>query len=196
MTFVTFVLCHRYDDSQAGAIAGIVILSALILSPFAGKLSDTIGRRPMLVIIGSCLVIPYVQKKKLKSWPSPHLAKNNINRAHLYLSETTWNPIPAISAIGLSFSLVPSVLWPVIFITPFSYLFIFFGRLGYRCGSFFFFLQCVPLVVRKTEVATAFGLMTAIQNGGLTLVNYLNGLLQDHFTYTRSDNSTYVDWTW
>lgn len=73
----------------SGGLTGIVIFSALILSPFAGKLSDKVGRRPYLLLCGALAVIP----------------------AHLYLSETDWNPIPAIVVIGLSFSLVPSGLF-------------------------------------------------------------------------------------
>jgi len=46
---------------------------------------------------------------------------------------------------------------------------------------------CVPLVTKKAELATAFGLMSAIQNGGLSGINAINGVLQDHFTYTSAE---------
>ena len=45
----------------------------------------------------------------------------------------------------------------------------------------------IPLIVRKEQVGTAFGLLTAIQNIGLGLFPILNGLLRDITkTYTAS----------
>jgi nitrate/nitrite transporter NarK len=37
----------------------------------------------------------------------------------------------------------------------------------------------VPLVIKKEQVGTAFGVMTAIQNIGLGLFPYLNGKLRE-----------------
>jgi MFS family permease len=52
--------------------------------------------------------------------------------------------------IGIAFSLVPAVLWPA-----------------------------VPYLVEANRLGTAYGLMTMIQNIGLTLINVLAGALND-----------------
>ena len=39
----------RSDEAAAGLAFGVFAVSALVLRPFAGKLADTLGRRPMLV---------------------------------------------------------------------------------------------------------------------------------------------------
>lgn len=78
--------------------------------------------------------------------------------AHLLLGITNWNPIPMMALLGVAFVLVPAAMWP-----------------------------SVPLVVEEKRVGTAFGLMTAIQNGGLALFPLLNGWLRDKTgTYTST----------
>ncbi len=60
--------------------------------------------------------------------------------------------------LGMAFVLVPAAMWP-----------------------------SVPLIVKKEYVGTAFGLITFIQNIGLALFPYLNGLLRDAtHTYSAS----------
>lgn len=78
--------------------------------------------------------------------------------AHLLLGITHWNPIPMMAMLGVSFVLVPAAMWP-----------------------------SVPLLVEENRVGTAFGIMTAIQNGGLALFPLLNGWLRDKTgTYTAT----------
>lgn len=78
--------------------------------------------------------------------------------AHLIMGITHWNPIPMMVVLGAAFVLVPAAMWP-----------------------------SVPLVVEEKRVGTAFGLMTAIQNGGLALFPFLNGWLRDKTgTYTST----------
>jgi len=69
---------------------------------------------------------------------------------HLLLAFTDITPIPLVVAIGLSFSLVPAALWP-----------------------------SVPMIIKNEEVATAFGVMTAIQNAGLACINAGAGALAE-----------------
>jgi MFS family permease len=123
---------YHYSETKAGEISSIVTLASMILSPFLGKLLDMVGRRPLFVILGSFVIIP----------------------AHLSLAFTNIPPIYPIIAIGLSFSLVPSALWP-----------------------------SVPMIVNEKELGTAFGLMSAIQNAGLGGVNALVGWIIDAHGY-------------
>ncbi len=78
--------------------------------------------------------------------------------SHLLMGLTNIYPAYPMIALGAAFVLVPAAMWP-----------------------------SIPLIVRKERVGTAFGLMTAIQNIGLALFPFLNGLLRDLTqTYTSS----------
>ena len=66
------------------------------------------------------------------------------------LAYTQWNLWVTTVMIGIAFSLVPAVLWPA-----------------------------VPYLVRAERLGTAYGLMTMLQNIGLTLINLLAGMLND-----------------
>ncbi|GAB4375093.1 MAG: MFS transporter [Calditrichia bacterium] len=78
--------------------------------------------------------------------------------AHLLLGITHMNPIINMIILGAAFVLVPAAMWP-----------------------------SVPLIVSKERVGTAFGLMTMLQNIGLGLFPWINGILRDTFgTYTAS----------
>jgi MFS family permease len=70
--------------------------------------------------------------------------------AYLLLGLTQLYPAYAMIALGAAFVLVPAAMWP-----------------------------SVPLVVPKEQVGTAFGIITFIQNIGLALFPYLNGMLRD-----------------
>jgi MFS family permease len=68
----------------------------------------------------------------------------------LILLFTNWNLWVATVLIGIAFSLVPAVLWP-----------------------------SVPYLVEEQRLGTAFGLMTMLQNIGLTVFNLAAGALND-----------------
>jgi MFS family permease len=63
---------------------------------------------------------------------------------------TDWNLWISTALIGIAFSLVPAILWPA-----------------------------VPYLVAPKRLGTAFGLMTMLQNVGLTVVNVAAGWLND-----------------
>ena len=68
--------------------------------------------------------------------------------SHLALGLTHIDPRIPMVVLGAAFVLVPAAMWP-----------------------------SIPLLVSKDKVGTAFGLTTMIQNIGLALFPYLNGLL-------------------
>lgn len=125
---------YGYDEQTAGWLSSVVILASMVLSPFLGKAVDVVGRRPLIVALGSLLLLP------------AHLALTITGPSFTY----TIFPLWPIVAIGLSFSIVPSSLWP-----------------------------CVPLVIEEKYTATAFGTMTAIQNFGLFLVSLLVNYIRE-----------------
>jgi len=70
--------------------------------------------------------------------------------SHLLLGVTGIYPAYPMIILGLAFVLVPAAMWP-----------------------------CIPMIVDKKRVGTAFGLMTMIQAIGLSVFPFLNGLLRD-----------------
>ncbi|HGY55571.1 MAG TPA: MFS transporter [Caldithrix abyssi] len=78
--------------------------------------------------------------------------------SYLMLALTNIYPAYSMIILGAAFVLVPAAMWP-----------------------------SVPLIVKKEQVGTAFGLITFIQNIGLALFPYLNGKLRDvTHSYTAS----------
>jgi MFS family permease len=69
---------------------------------------------------------------------------------HLSLALTQFTPAAAMVALGIAFSLVPAAMWP-----------------------------SIPIMVEDKRLGTAFGLMTLIQNVGLTVFNWVAGKLTD-----------------
>lgn len=117
---------HGLDLQQAGTMNGHVFLAAIFATPLFGLLADSIGRRALLMVGGTVLL--------LATFP--------------IMALTTLDLWIATVLIGISFSLVPAVLWP-----------------------------CVPYVVHSNQLGTAFGLMTMLQAIGLTVVNLGAGWL-------------------
>jgi len=70
--------------------------------------------------------------------------------AHASLGLTSLPPALAMVLLGFSFSLVPAALWPTI-----------------------------PLIVEENRLGTAFGLMTLLQNIGMTVAPWMAGKLTD-----------------
>lgn len=78
--------------------------------------------------------------------------------SYLMMGFTMIYPVIPMIILGAAFVLVPAAMWP-----------------------------SVPLIVKKEHVGTAFGLITFIQNIGLALFPYLNGVLRDATSnYTAS----------
>lgn len=69
---------------------------------------------------------------------------------HLTLGLTHFAPAAALIVLGISFSLVPAAMWP-----------------------------SIPIMIEEKRLGTAFGLMTLIQNVGLTVFNWLAGKISD-----------------
>ncbi|MBI5243171.1 MAG: MFS transporter [Elusimicrobia bacterium] len=114
--------------STAPGTSSIIIFASMLLAPFAGGMVDRCGKRSLLMILGSLLMIP----------------------SFLLLGFTQAPPRYPMLLLGASFVLVPAAMWPA-----------------------------VPLVVEKSRVGTAFGLMTMLQNIGLAVFPWLNGKLRD-----------------
>ena len=100
----------------------------MIFTPLFGLLADKIGKRALLMMLGSLMLIP----------------------VYLILVYTKINLIVPMAIMGISFSLVPAVMWP-----------------------------SVAYIIEESRLGTAYGLMTMIQNIGLAGFNFMIGWAND-----------------
>lgn len=115
-----------------------------------------------LIVIGSMVFTPifgFLVDKFGKRATMIIIGSILLAPAHAFLGLTSLHPAVAMVMLGFSFSLVPAALWPTI-----------------------------PLIVEEKRLGTAFGLMTLLQNVGMTAVPWLAGKITDisggDYTYT------------
>ena len=119
---------HGLSLADAGTINSYVFLAAVFATPLFGWLVGRIGRHADLMVIGA-LPLPL---------------------SFLLLAGAPGDLWPSTVLLGLSFSLVPAVLWPA-----------------------------VARYVEPQQLGTAYGLMFMIQNIGLTGANLVAGYIND-----------------
>ncbi len=83
------------------------------------------------------------------------------------LAYTEWSLWVSTALIGVAFSLVPAVMWPT-----------------------------VPYLVRPNQLGTAYGLMTMLQNIGLTVCNLGAGGLNDIYGASAENPDGYLPMLW
>lgn len=88
---------HHVTREYAGFLSSILTLSAMVFTPLFGLLADYIGKRSLLMMLGSLLIIP----------------------VYLLMGYTNINLIIPMSVMGIAFSMVPAIMWPsVAIVTP------------------------------------------------------------------------------
>lgn len=123
-----FQHAHNLSLEAAGTMNGYVFLAAIFATPLFGLMVDKTGYRTLFMAGGTLLLFAVF----------PILAYTHAN---LWVSTVL---------IGISFSLVPAVLWPA-----------------------------VPYLVAPNRLGTAYGLMTMLQNIGMMVFNLVAGGLND-----------------
>lgn len=114
---------------------------------------STAGGIASIIIFASMVLAPfagYLVDKKGKRASLMIAGSLIMIPAYLLMGFSMMYPVLPMMILGAAFVLVPAAMWPA-----------------------------VPLIVKKEHVGTAFGLITFIQNIGLALFPYLNGLLRD-----------------
>ncbi|MGH6782659.1 MAG: MFS transporter [Sphingomonadaceae bacterium] len=125
-----FQHAHGLDLAAAGAINGYVFLAALFATPAFGWLCDRVGRYAPFLAFGALLLPASFAAMALASLP-------------LWIGTVL---------IGVSFSLVPAVMWPL-----------------------------TARLVPAARLGTALGLMWVVQNAGIAGANLAAGALNDAF---------------
>lgn len=119
---------HGLDLAAAGAMNSYVFLAAMFTTPAFGWLCDKIGRYAPLLAFGA-LMLPL---------------------SIVIMAATHWSLWIATVLIGVSYSLVPAVMWPL-----------------------------TSKIVAPERFGTAIGLMWVIQNAGIAGANLIAGYLND-----------------
>jgi MFS family permease len=123
-----FQHAHGLDLATAGAMNSYVFLAAIFTTPAFGWLCDRTGRYAPLLAFGAVL-LPI---------------------ALLIMALTHWSLWIATALIGVSYSLVPAVMWPL-----------------------------ASRIVPQARFGTAIGLMWVVQNLGIASANLIAGHLND-----------------
>lgn len=113
---------------QAGLANSWVFFAAIFASPVFGWLSDRHGHRNALMTLGTL----------------------TLTLSFVILGATGWNLWVTTALVGLSYSLVPAIVWPA-----------------------------VAELVDARRLGIAYGLMTVLQDAGIAAVNVIVGWLND-----------------
>jgi MFS family permease len=157
--FQTFAIkffqdAHGTTREVGGNLSSILTLAAMIFTPLFGLLADRIGKRSLLMMFGSLLIIPVYLMMAYKFGRPDVLGSGDfINLNFEFFDIKAAIPVYLLlpmSMMGIAFSLVPAVMWP-----------------------------SVALIVKEERLGTAYGLMTMIQNIGLAGFNLLIGWSND-----------------
>ena len=146
----TFAIKYLQDAqgmtlAQASTLNSYVFLAAAFATPVFGLLLDRLGRHALLLIVGSVLL------------PLSFVVLGVVSGA-AGLSTTL---------LGISFSLLPAVLWPT-----------------------------VARHAAAEQLGTAYGLMTTLQNAGLFAANLAAGYINDTSGASASNPAGYAGMLW
>ncbi|MFA5804509.1 MAG: MFS transporter [Melioribacteraceae bacterium] len=85
-----FMETHGTTREMGGFLSSMLTLSAMVLTPLFGLLADYIGKRSLLMMFGSFLLIP----------------------VYLLMAYTQVSLYIPMAMMGIAFSLIPAVMWP------------------------------------------------------------------------------------
>lgn len=124
-----FIEAHGTSRELGGFLNSVIPQAAMIATPLFGLLVDKVGKRALFMFFGSVLLIPVFV---------------------MMLPGSGFSLYVPIVMLGISFSLVPAVMWP-----------------------------SVAYIVEQNRLGTAYGLMTLCQQVGFFALNELAGRAND-----------------
>ncbi|MGB8951990.1 MAG: MFS transporter [Candidatus Aminicenantales bacterium] len=87
-----FIEAHGTSREFGGLLNSILPISAMVATPLFGLLADKIGKRALLMMMGSFLILP----------------------VYLMMAYGNLSLFIPVSMMGIAFSLIPAVMWPSI----------------------------------------------------------------------------------
>jgi len=85
-----FIEAHGVSREFGGFLSSMLTLFAMVATPLFGLLADRVGKRALLMMLGSLLLIP----------------------VYLMMAYTHVNLYVPMAMMGVAFSLIPAVMWP------------------------------------------------------------------------------------
>ena len=149
---------HGATRGASGFLVGMLTFFTMVGTPLFGLFADKVGKRALLMIFGSVVLIPvylimgYVHSAHHVSLHVPFLGVFDLPLVLLI----------TMSMMGFAFALIPAVMWP-----------------------------SVAYIVDEKKLGTAYGLMTMIQNIGLSGFNIMIGWENDVSHASSSNPSGY-----
>jgi MFS family permease len=149
-----FMDAHHVTREAGGDLVGMLTLFAMFGTPLFGLFVDRVGKRGLLMMFGSVLLIPvYLMMAYMRSASYVTVYLPSSADGHFGFVAHHLPPILLLTmaTMGVAFSLIPAVMWP-----------------------------SVAYLVDQSKLGTAYGLMTMIQNIGLAGFNLMIGWANDH----------------
>jgi MFS family permease len=165
-----FMDVHGTTREAGGDLVGMLTIFAMFGSPLFGLMVDKVGKRALLMMFGSVLLIPvYLMMAYLRSSHYLTVYFPSSTSGHFELMQHHLPPLLLITMamMGVAFSLIPAVMWP-----------------------------SVAYIVDQSKLGTAYGLMTMIQNIGLFGFNLAVGWANDHSGASASNPHGYRPGMW
>jgi MFS family permease len=157
-----FMYSHHVTREAGGDLVGMLTLFTMFGTPIFGLFVDKLGKRALLMMLGSLLLIPvyltmaYVRSASFVTVYLPSSADGHFSFVAHHLPPVL---LITMAMMGVAFSLIPAVMWP-----------------------------SVAYIVDQSKLGTAYGLMTMIQNIGLFGFNLLVGWAND-YSHAGPDNA-------
>jgi MFS family permease len=149
-----FMDVHHVSREAGGDLVGMLTLFTMFGTPLFGLFVDRLGKRALLMMLGSLLLIPvYLMMAYMRSASYVTVYLPSSADGHFAFVAHHLPPILLLTMamMGIAFSLIPAVMWP-----------------------------SVAYLVDQSKLGTAYGLMTMIQNIGLAGFNLMVGWANDH----------------
>ncbi|HVR22875.1 MAG TPA: MFS transporter [Candidatus Polarisedimenticolia bacterium] len=149
-----FMDAHHVTREAGGDLVGMLTLFTMFGTPIFGLFVDKLGKRALLMMLGSLLLIPvYLMMAYMRSASYVTVYLPSSADGHFAFVAHHLPPILLLTmaVMGIAFSLIPAVMWP-----------------------------SVAYLVEQSKLGTAYGLMTMIQNIGLAGFNLMVGWANDH----------------
>ncbi len=144
--FATDLMINKYGVSEkfAGAIPSLLPMGTILLTPFFGNLYDRKGKGATIMLIGSVMLLIVHSFFSIPSLDNYIVA------------------IGLILFLGVTFSLVPSAMWP-----------------------------SVPKIIPEKQLGTAYALIFWVQNWGLMGMPLLIGVVLDKYCRVMDSNGEF-----
>ncbi len=156
-----FIDAHGVTREAGGDLVGMLTLFTMFGTPIFGLFVDRLGKRALLMMLGSLLLIPvYLMMAYVRSasYLTVYLPSSADGRFAFVAHHLPPILLLTMAMMGVAFSLIPAVMWP-----------------------------SVAYLVDQSKLGTAYGLMTMIQNIGLAGFNLMVGWANDH-SHAGPDN--------